>query len=482
MHPTPCDYIPRTINLAGEGGELPDNGLELPVELLQEIARHNACDIPALCDIALASKALRAEALIHLFAAINLSQPKDRAIWGEMVTREPQLAASIVKEISFDRFSNRNRGGRPRNAQHYPPRPIEPPSLSQMPSVQRVTWCTELLVDQSPTAVGYLSLFPNLTELRLSAAFDHFDSLAGVLAACGSLTALYLSEMRVDRYCRMSRPYSGPAFDLTRVQKLEVQCLTSAEFIVDLITHSPPLQLKELIIGGPTGQLPCSSAVLRHILRFSAQSLEVLQVEASFCTKRDPRSPFCKYALASLRSLGSFPVLRSLKLWLDPDIGVPAVLNIINALPPCPHLVCITLRIPFLTAAGASQAEIEAEIQGFTRTIHTLSQSPLLLDAQRFLRFDTLRIDFCTTPLSYLDYTPALRRSMERFVRRETVHMTCSLETEWFSLDADVQRLSFRDDGMPSYGIRSPPPYPNPYIEYSRSFVGWSRLDELPDG
>ncbi|KAJ7648647.1 hypothetical protein DFH06DRAFT_1209259 [Mycena polygramma] len=418
--------------------------------------------------MALTSKTLRAEALVHLFAAINLSQPKDRAMWGEMVIREPQLATSIVKEISFDRFFNRNRGGRPRNAQHYPPRPIEPPSLPQMPNVQRVTWCTELLVDQTPMALRYLSLFPNLTELRLSAAFDQFDSLARVLAACGRLSALYLSEMRADRYCRMSRPYSGPAFDLAGVQKLEVQCLTSAEFIVDLITHSPPLRLKELIIGGPEGQLPCSSAVLRHILRFAAQSLEVLQVEPSFCTKHEPRSPFCKYALASLPSLGSFPALRSLKMWLDPDIGVQAVLNVINALPPSPNLVSITLRIPFFTAAGASQAEIESDIQGFTQTIHSLAQSPLLLDAallQRFPRFDTLRIDFCTTPLSYFDYTPALRRRMERFLRRETVHMNGSLEMEWFSLDADVQRLSFRGDGMPPYGIRSQPPYRNPYVD-----------------
>lgn len=231
--------------------------------------------------MALASKGLRASAIVHLFASINLSRTKDFAVWRDMVAREPKLAAIIVREVSFDRFFNRERAGKPRKEQQ-PPRFTDPASLPLMPNVRLVTWCTELLIDQTRMALSCLSLFPNLTELRLSAAFDHFNSLARVLAPCRQLKALHLVENRVNRGGRMSHPHSGPTFDLTSLETLEVQCQNPADYIIDLITHSPPRALKSLTIGNPAAQFPCSHAVINQLFKLAAPSLVDLEVEPSF--------------------------------------------------------------------------------------------------------------------------------------------------------------------------------------------------------
>ncbi|KAJ7447289.1 hypothetical protein B0H11DRAFT_2082853 [Mycena galericulata] len=445
------------------GGEEP----RIPPEILHEIVAHNRDDIPTLCNMALASKTLRAATIIHLFAAINLSQSEDFRVWSGMVVRNPKLAAKIVKEVSFDRFFNRDRAGKPRR-QRQSLRLRDLRSIPQMPHVRLVTCCTELFIDETPLALSCLALFPNLTELRLRAAFKHFHSLAQVLATSPQLKALYLVETqcyspRVNRQGPVSRPYCGPTFDLTVLEKLDVQCLNPADFIIDLITLSPPRALKSLIIGNPAAQLPCSTSVVIRLFRLSAPTLESLEVEPSFY-ERD-----CKI-WAIMKILPSFPVLHSLRIWLAPGIGVKAMLWFLRALHSSPSITSITFRMALFTTAGATQAQIENQIRTFTETIRSLSQSPILAKTdldRHYPRFEHLGFHFCALPLSYFDYTPAIRKKMEQFVTRETAHLGCPLVMEWFSIDADIKPLSFRENGTPSYGIpfHAQPPYPHSTVD-----------------
>ncbi|KAJ7447301.1 hypothetical protein B0H11DRAFT_2082897 [Mycena galericulata] len=384
------------------GGEEP----RIPPEILHEIVAHNRDDIPTLCNMALASKTLRAATIIHLFAAINLSQSEDFRVWSGMVVRNPKLAAKIVKEVSFDRFFNRDRVGKPR-MQRQSLRLRDLRSIPQMPHVRLVTCCTELFIDETPLALSCLALFPNLTELRLRAAFKHFHSLAQVLATSPQLKALYLVETqcyspRVNRQGPVSCPYCGPTFDLTALEKLEVQCQNRADFIIDMITLSPPRALKSLIIGNPAAQLPCSTSVVNRLFRLGAPTLEDLEVEPSFYEQHYK-------VLAILKTLPPFPVLHSLRIWLAPGMCVTALLQFLHALPSSPNVTSITFRTALFTTAGATQAQIENQIRAFTETIRSLSQSPILAKTdllQHYPRFEHLGFHFCALPLSYFDYTP----------------------------------------------------------------------------
>ncbi|KAJ7446797.1 hypothetical protein FB451DRAFT_1412204 [Mycena latifolia] len=118
-----------------------------------------------------------------------------------------------------------------------------------MPSVRRVLFECERDPGFNGMAGGYLSKFPNMTELRLSATFWNIDDIATLLGACGRLKALYLAGNGVawPRSGTLELQPQSSRFDLTMLEELVVK-ERFASFVVNLLRHSPPVGLKSLAI------------------------------------------------------------------------------------------------------------------------------------------------------------------------------------------------------------------------------------------
>ncbi|KAJ7484366.1 hypothetical protein FB451DRAFT_1363894 [Mycena latifolia] len=338
---------------------------------------------------------------------------------------------TIVKSVTFSTWQyNRPRGGIVLGPDtRWAP---DPSTIPPMPSVRIVTWESSLTADVV-AAAPRLSLFPNITELHLTCFFSDFDSLSKLLGACGRLKVLALKETTVPSDSRIdkSSPHTG-LFDLTALEKLDIHCIDPANYIIDLVDHSTPLQLKYLIFGDSilSGfDDSCSIATMAKLLRLSADSLEHLILDPAFGSQ-------AAQGLDMFQRLPAFPALTSLEVRLAPD---PTAETLLRACPPAPNVTEIRFRIQF---HEDDEDGFETDLETFREIMEMgIVQKNLLKDLLlvKFPRFQRLVFHFSAPDLSEFHYEQSIRRDVEDTVRAKIPDAGERLSFQWFQYGLDYK-------------------------------------------
>ncbi|KAJ7868747.1 hypothetical protein B0H14DRAFT_3583484 [Mycena olivaceomarginata] len=182
---------------------------DIPLELAQEIAGHNADD----------RATLRA---MSLFACAE-----DFAQWLDILGRTPMLE-TVVKAAKFFE-ADRDWLRRWRRLKSAAPLGgcTAPPVIPALPSVRSVEWdgmsMSYANSNSVAMAVAYMALFPNVDTLRLCGMEFGFAALASLLGACGQLKRLSFHAATAEEGDSDSEIDSGadlPLFDLTALEEL----------------------------------------------------------------------------------------------------------------------------------------------------------------------------------------------------------------------------------------------------------------------
>ncbi|KAJ7757062.1 hypothetical protein B0H16DRAFT_1537897 [Mycena metata] len=401
---------------------------EVPVEIWQEIITHNSEDVPSLRALCLTSRMIRSWAIEHLFSAVSFSWAQDISWWNIMVGRTPSLQ-TIVRKVRF--------AGNPSAARRRPGRyPIElhdavdPLRMLTMPNVHAVAW--DVLSGNFSLAIQYLTLFPNMNELRLiNMGLNDSDDAAQLLGACGRLRVLSVRNEnlfgdREDRPKSRSSAEAGvPQIDLTALEELTfIDCSPEEIFLYELMEKSRPFHLKSLTFRGEEDQYPVRA--MEKLLRLAAPSLVHLGVNPSFDDS----------VVQMFSRLPAFPTLETISVALD--VAHQAA-EVINALGPAPHLTTLILRIHITTVQHLRHILRVA----FPWCDSESTESMKSTLTRRFPLLRRISFHFFAARNSDVHFRRGLRRWMERQLRarlEETGEDVGEyLEMEW-SGDADTLR------------------------------------------
>ncbi|KAJ7492007.1 hypothetical protein FB451DRAFT_1216657 [Mycena latifolia] len=384
----------------------------LPPELVLEIAAHNASSVPALCAMCLMSKTVRSCTIPFLFATVKFSSADDFDIWLDMFDRTPELGTNIVQEVKICPSGTSLPAGKAL-------RNMDPSQMPHMPSVRRVLFEFERDPGFSGMAAGYLSMFPNMTELRLSAVFWDMDDVAKLLGACGSLKALWLARrIAHPEGDKLKLHPQSSRFDLTMLEELVVK-EWFATFVLDLLRHSPPIALKSLAI------LLCQAPVNSQLLTLVAPSLHHLMLYP------------VHDMVVMFRRVRSLPELTSLTILVTSGRDPQAV---IDAFPAAPNMKILSLRVEIYPG---DENHLNTVMERTLRWDILAAGLPL-----RFPRFERLKFQFYVvrhtgSPLDDPSgfHEPHARARLEGKVRERIKDAGDYLSFEW--LDEDQDRAVF---------------------------------------
>ncbi|KAJ7746465.1 hypothetical protein DFH07DRAFT_776362 [Mycena maculata] len=187
-----------------------------------------------------------------------MSSVEDFAAWMDRLTEMPELDMQIVREVIISRSFCRLRQTLKQNLFQ---------NLPRMLSVRRVIFLSVFDANFNVTATPcILSMFPNMTELHLSAVFHDLKDMSKLFSSYGKIKNLSLASYFNDPYA----------------------------FISSLLNHCPPVGLRSLEI-----------TLVQKVLTNTVHSLEQLAV--------NPKFP--EAHLEILHRL-KFPVLTLFTAWL----------------------------------------------------------------------------------------------------------------------------------------------------------------------
>lgn len=390
----------------------------------------------------LVSKTMRSSAMRVLFATITLASKEDFYWWLVMLSHTPELGTGIVREMKIS-------SPQELRPWHRPLRLADPSLMPPMRCVRRVMF--ESGMDRLLTAMSshYLSRFPNMSELHLSAIFRDTEDLIKLLGACGRLEALSLSNITVVRpqVDAMKLYLELNPFDLSTLETLVVDN-HSASFISDLLNHSQPVGLKSLTIVNSHDNRPVfPTSVVERIFGLGAHSLQHFTMNpivggfvGAFI---HPTCVLFAYpqiepSLEMFRRLPPLPALISLTIWLVPSADVR---EIIDNFPAAHNMRVVTYRVYL---PNHIQSEVEYVYRLNTAMGRAWKWDDLVGNlSRRFPRFEQLKFQFyvprnedspyVNTYGTALRSNRPLRGRMESTVRETIKDAGDSLSFEWFN-------------------------------------------------
>ncbi|KAJ7636884.1 hypothetical protein FB45DRAFT_907612 [Roridomyces roridus] len=410
-----------------------------PPELIHEIVIHCGSTFSTLKALCLTSRTARYSAIRYLFSQIVMVSADDFEMWLDIVTRMPNLTLS-VRQVTFRPCAS----GREM-------RPLkdvwEPSRMPRMPKVLRVKIHAAPSLDQHAgflaKSPAFLSLFPNVIELHLSAKFRGLHPFYALLRACGKLRTLHLVDTDVwAGGDAMPNPNAAECrFDLSKLENLLIHspCAVPNHFIMNILDRSPPTALRSLKLG--TSSRVLFPPLLDTILGLAEHSIQHLDVNSN--ARSDDMNNNAHYIRALKRRI-SLPSLTSVTIWLDKMVDD----DLINALPLAPNLTLIMLRIAarssddiLQTTSSLKILAIKAE-QSFPQLHRLIFQ----LYVPRASALNRVRQD--------LHCEPARRAEVERNVRLWLPRFESGVQFhfEWFDLDPNVgTRVKYDENGFPPW-------------------------------
>ncbi|KAJ7581773.1 hypothetical protein C8J56DRAFT_958271 [Mycena floridula] len=355
---------------------------DLPFDIAEEIVAFYNEDRSTLFTLALTSQTLRSAALVHLYSEIDLSSQSDFDQWESMVARSPELGNRIVKTVRYDPL--RQSRGRKQPLDPYmqynipeemfrKPRPQSPPRypyrIAQIPSV------TTLHCFGQPSPISFLSLFPNMTHLRLrTCTLDHWLEVTDYISSCPRL----LKHLALEHVSLIGAYVPESVSARCDLSELETLALLGHESGLDeLFRHITIPPLRSLNLGDDKGRPACSPAVFLTLLQASAHSLEHLVIDP---TMFDGPADF-KTIAQYIEQIPSFPELRSLSLWCSRLSHPELFLEKISS-------------APALTYVGIMVAEIESALT-IPLFIWRTGQEMIFTECQRLPNFKRLSFKSC---------------------------------------------------------------------------------------
>ncbi|KAJ7098240.1 hypothetical protein C8R44DRAFT_748104 [Mycena epipterygia] len=434
----------------------------MPAELADEIAGHNAHDVPSLRRMALVSKTVRSSAITHLFSVIHFTCVEDFSRWLDMLRRTPRLGV-IVKKVKFsdpnELWARRHSGLQSVTKLTHAP---VPPTIPVMPNVRVVEWARAPgtkrfdLAEFDPTiGIAYMALFPSIEKLHLrNIAFRGLVPAANFLSVCKSLKVLsltsvefYDSEPDSDSdgglplaMTHWSRLSPSP-FNLTDLEELAVASIrypkSKKDYLVELLEISPPAALKSLSFDPGIHEYlnensPCSAlTTFEKLIRLGAHSVINLAIEPTFGGQSENRK-----ILDILDHLPALPALNSLTIRLGTNRQAEWL---INALTSAPNLTTLTFRIVFHQDAYDRIREALIEILD---SVFPSDASRSILKSvltRKFPLIRKVRFHFCAPRASDMHSRPGLRKKIERRLKEKLEETGADLEEylelAWFDQD-----------------------------------------------
>ncbi|KAJ7636887.1 hypothetical protein FB45DRAFT_907619 [Roridomyces roridus] len=323
----------------------------LPPELIDEISARIEGK-SSLCSMCLASKTTRSSALPFLFAAITLSSEEDVETWSEMLKHSPELGTRIVRKVKLSK---------------HPTRRLLPEMTSvlfRMPSVQRIVLHAPKFDPHFwKTVTTYLPIFPNKTELYLTARFIEWGMLLDILGAFQTMKALVfldtcsLGPSAIDAVSAFQSRVPSSRFDLSKLERLVLQ-RSYPDIGYALLNHSPPAALRSVVLNGLS---PSPLPVFAKLMAVTVESLESISV----------RSKLTSEHLQIFERVESFPALRSFTM----QVGkYPS--TFMERFPPAPNLRLFIFRA--IMREDHSALEYVDKLMGILRGGQDLHKFPRL--------------------------------------------------------------------------------------------------------
>ncbi|KAJ7150915.1 hypothetical protein C8R43DRAFT_1191477 [Mycena crocata] len=459
---------------------MPSVWSRIPPEISQEITSHNADDVPSLRAMCLVSKAMRSSAIIDLFSIIHFVCVEDFAWWLEMTDRTPSLG-SVVKKV---KFSDPTRGWIKRHRGIQSPTRLddcdEPPVIHPIPTVRIIELKAGMVLP--PMLIAHMTLFPNTEKLYLrDMHLDSMSTITSILGAFGKLKVLHLSSVLMEddgiasKLAELARIHSKvppssivppSSFDLTGLEELVIKgCYDEDEedahdFLIDVMTKSPPQALRSLTLGGVHNEEPCSIKCIEKLLRVGAPSLVNLTIEPEFGFEVNQNHT----VLQMFKGLPPFPAPDSLTIWLRANRQAEYVLNVLKVAPNVTTLI-FRISLYFEEDRGRSLGAI-------LRVVFPCGGSGGMKTAlkRKFLLLKRVGFHFCIPHNSDLHFRRGARRRMERWLK-ERLEKTGAdvaeyLELKW--LDEDLSPVSYDNTtGKPPWKFVCKPGREEPETEDS---------------
>ncbi|KAJ7484344.1 hypothetical protein FB451DRAFT_82497 [Mycena latifolia] len=450
---------------------------QLPPELLQEITGHNADDVPTLRALSLVSKTMRSMAIKELFSIIHFACAEDFARWLDMLGRTPG-PGNIVQKVKFSDLGplwlERHRGlDKATNIS----RAAIPPIILHMPNVRVVEWDLNGGNFKLGMPVAYMALFPNIQRLYLShMPFSSVMSLANFIAACGSLKVISFLGRLIDSGPQAeSDPGDsdaiGTSLQLCPLNFAELEELSVAstytegtrDFLVHLVKHSPPVELKSLSFERVMDfdQDPCSIPAMEELLKLAASSLVNLAVEPTLWSIPQDQIP------EMFGRLPAFPSLQSLTIWLSPNRQAEWL---VKALTAALNLHTLIFRIGFTDHYDIN--EHRRHLDEILRVAFPWDTSESLksLLKDKFPLLRRIGFHFSLSHTSDMHFRRGLRRRMERRLRghldQAGADVAEYLELEWFDEKYNPATYS-KTSGKPPWEVSRHYWNPEPQTEAS---------------
>ncbi|KAJ7619229.1 hypothetical protein DFH06DRAFT_1342086 [Mycena polygramma] len=446
----------------------------IPPEIAYEIAAHNADDVSSLRAMSLVSKTMRTFAIEHLFSVIHFACSHDMTWWHTMLLRTPKLQ-TIVKKVKFsDTGRDRTERGRVVRSRKKISGAVVPPKFSVMPNVRVVDWNADDFIDIR-MAVAYLGLFPNLNELYLNNFdLDGFDELATLLAACGKLRLLTLSNTKADAFELdygsedewSPRTPTGrkPTFDLTALEELVVMNCgdpkdPDSDFLIRMVEHSQPTGLKTLAFTFTEStfgrEKPCSIRATERLLCLANPSLVNLSLL--------PIDLDMSQVTEMMKHLPAFPALTMFSTSLAVNgAETQQIINILQA----PNLTTLEFRVVF-------SEDAYEDFDEFREIIRTWpwSKSDSMKNAvtRKFPLIQRIGFSFCAPRNARVHFRRGLRRRLERRLR-DRLDETGADVAEYLEgwLDQNYNPVLYsKINGKPKWKLPPRWPYPEPETEAS---------------
>ncbi|KAJ7651746.1 hypothetical protein DFH06DRAFT_1331697 [Mycena polygramma] len=390
-----------------------------------------------------------------------------------MLLRTPKLQ-TVVKKVKFsDTGRDRTERGRVVRSRKKISGAVVPPKFSVMPNVRIVDWDADDFIAVQ-MAVAYLGLFPNLNELYLN-NFDlnGFDELATLLAACGKLRLLTLSNTKADAFeldygsedewLPRTPTDRKPTFDLTALEELVVvNCGDpkdpDSDFLVRMVEHSQPTGLTSLAFTftGKTydREKPCSIRATERLLCLASPSLVNLSLL--------PLGSDMSQVAEMMKCTPAFPALTTFSTLLVVDGGeTQQIMNTLQA----PNLTALEFRVVFSKDAYGNYEEFREILRIWP---WDKSESMKSAVTRKFPLIRRIGFSFCAPRDARIHFRRGLRRKLERRLRDRLDETGADvaeyLELRWLD-DRYNPVLYSKINGKPKWKL--PPRCPEPETEAS---------------
>ncbi|KAJ7255375.1 hypothetical protein C8J57DRAFT_1721911 [Mycena rebaudengoi] len=396
--------------------------------------------------MALTSKTMRCSAITYLFAFIYLSWTEDFEMWLDILSREPQLRFA-VRTVKFypEGYGSSRRELRRNLLKRRGPSVVvsDFSTMAPMPNVQSVIYKTSSA--DLTVAVPFLLMFPNMTQLDLTSAFDDFDGISKFLGACGKLHALNLVNVKVNDEGGLDKTFPHSSlFDLSALRKLTVKRTQPPNLIVDLMNHSSPVALESLCFGEPATNAVCSIAAMEKLLTLGVESLHKLVLDLtldyagtflfihSFSLTRFVEE---LEVVEMLQRRRLFPSLDSVAVWFVPESPVT-----IDLFPTAPKLTTMGLRIP---CYWREKRDFQQDVKYLTDVLGTrLMKNDFTIAnlLRRFPQFRQLIFQLYPPTDSYLHRDLDSRRTLESLILEtiEDQDLANRVSFQWLNWECEL--------------------------------------------